>query len=127
MFRYQFSRGRSSCRVGVATRASVLILAAIAGSACGARYVRSAPQPAQPLPQTSVSQHVLVVSIDGLRPDAIAAYSAPTLQRLIREGSYTLSATTIDPSTTLPSHTSMLTGQPPERQIHKNDDRAVGT
>ena len=58
---------------------------------------------------------MLVVSVDGLRPDAIATYSAPTLQRLMREGSYTLSARTIDPSTTLPSHTSMLTGQPPER------------
>lgn len=58
---------------------------------------------------------MLVVSVDGLRPDAIAAFNAPTLQRLIREGSYTLSATTIDPSNTLPSHTSMLTGQPPEQ------------
>jgi predicted AlkP superfamily pyrophosphatase or phosphodiesterase len=58
---------------------------------------------------------VVVVSIDGLRPDAIAAYGAPTLQRLIRQGSYTMSASTIQPSKTLPSHTSMLTGQPPER------------
>ena len=33
----------------------------------------------------------------------------------MHEGSYTLSARTIDPSKTLPSHTSMLTGQPPER------------
>jgi predicted AlkP superfamily pyrophosphatase or phosphodiesterase len=53
--------------------------------------------------------------VDGLRPDAIAEYRAPTFQRLIREGSYTLSASTILPSKTLPSHTSMLTGQPPER------------
>jgi arylsulfatase A-like enzyme len=58
---------------------------------------------------------VLVVSVDGLRPDAIDTYGASTLQRLMREGSYTLSARTIDPSKTLPSHTSMLTGQPPER------------
>jgi predicted AlkP superfamily pyrophosphatase or phosphodiesterase len=56
-----------------------------------------------------------VVSIDGLRPDAITTYGAATLQRLMREGSYTLSASTINPSKTLPSHTSMLTGQPPER------------
>jgi predicted AlkP superfamily pyrophosphatase or phosphodiesterase len=58
---------------------------------------------------------VVVVSIDGLRPDAIDSYEALTLQRLMREGSYTLSASTINPSKTLPSHTSMLTGQPPER------------
>ena len=67
------------------------------------------------MPSASVSRHVIVVSIDGLRPDAIGAYGASTLQRLMREGSYTLSGRTIDPSKTLPSHTSMLTGQPPER------------
>lgn len=67
------------------------------------------------LPATHVTQHVVVVSVDGLRPDAIAAYGATTLQRLMHEGSYTLAASTIHPSKTLPSHTSMLTGQPPER------------
>jgi arylsulfatase A-like enzyme len=94
-----------------------LIVAALSMSACSARYVRSGPAPAsqQPRPDTSVSRNVVVVSVDGLRPDAIDAYRAPTLQRLMREGSYTLSASTIHPSKTLPSHTSMLTGQPPER------------
>jgi predicted AlkP superfamily pyrophosphatase or phosphodiesterase len=67
------------------------------------------------MPDARITRNVVVVSIDGLRPDAIRAYHAPTLQRLMREGSYTLSASTIFPSKTLPSHTSMLTGQPPER------------
>ena len=62
-----------------------------------------------------VTDHVILVSIDGLRPDAIAKFKAVTLQRLIAEGSYTLAARTILPSKTLPSHTSMLTGEPPER------------
>jgi predicted AlkP superfamily pyrophosphatase or phosphodiesterase len=75
------------------------------------RYVRATSAPrVQQLPPVSVSRHV-VVSIDGLRPDAISTYGAATLQRLMREGSYTLCASTIHPSTTLPSHTSMLTGQ----------------
>ncbi len=93
-------------------------LAAIlsAATGCTARYVRAASPPlSQELPPASVSRHVVVVSIDGLRPDAIEMYGATTLQRLMREGSYTLSGRTIDPSKTLPSHTSMLTGQPPER------------
>ena len=63
----------------------------------------------------AISSNVVLVSIDGLRPDAIAAFQAPTLGRLVREGSYTLAATTILPSKTLPSHTSMLTGEPPDR------------
>lgn len=59
--------------------------------------------------------NVVVISIDGLRPDAIAAYDLATIQGLMDAGSYTLDARTILPSRTLPSHTSMLTGMTPER------------
>lgn len=62
-------------------------------------------------PKGAVTDHVIVVSVDGLRPDAIALYGAGTMQRLMRTGSYTLDARTIDLSKTLPSHTSMLTGE----------------
>jgi arylsulfatase A-like enzyme len=90
------------------------VLASVSG--CSARYIRSeSAPPAAQIPTVSMSRHVVVVSIDGLRPDAIREYGAATMQRLIREGSSTLSGRTIDPSKTLPSHTSMLTGQPPER------------
>jgi predicted AlkP superfamily pyrophosphatase or phosphodiesterase len=61
-------------------------------------------------PRGRFSNHVVVVSIDGLRPDAIARFKAPTLTRLMHEGRYSLSAQTIALSLTLPSHTSMLTG-----------------
>lgn len=67
-------------------------------------------QGAASAPRGRVANHVVVVSIDGLRPDAIARFKAPTLQRLVREGRYSLTAQTIDLSLTLPSHTSMLTG-----------------
>jgi arylsulfatase A-like enzyme len=85
---------------------------------CGRpHYVVSPPEarPAGEVAPRGLTQHVVVVSIDGLRPDAIEKFHAVTLQRLIREGAYTLSASTITPSKTLPSHTSMLTGEPPER------------
>lgn len=62
-------------------------------------------------PAGARTNHVVLVSIDGLRPDAIEAYDARTLKGLMREGAYTLRATTILPSKTLPSHTSMLTGE----------------
>ena len=61
------------------------------------------------------TDHVVVISIDGLRPDAIGKFKAVNLQRLMRDGSYTLAAQTIMPSRTLPSHTSMLTGEEPEQ------------
>ena len=57
-----------------------------------------------------VTDHVVVISIDGLRADAIEKFNAPTLERLMREGRYSLTAQTIPTSLTLPSHTSMLTG-----------------
>lgn len=61
-------------------------------------------------PHGRVSDHVIVISIDGLRPDAINRFKASTLGRLMREGRYSLTAQTIGLSRTLPSHTSMLTG-----------------
>jgi len=67
------------------------------------------------MPQSSITRNVVVISVDGLRPDAIGQFKAQTMQRLMHEGSYTLFASTINPSKTLPSHTSMLTGEPPER------------
>ena len=86
---------------------AVLPLAALPGT------TPATPAPARDtvaVPRGLVTDHVIVISIDGLRPDAIGKYRAGTLQRLMREGSYSLEATTIVPSRTLPSHTSMLTG-----------------
>lgn len=75
-------------------------------------------------PVSAVTRHVVLVSIDGLRPDAIERYGATTLQRLAREGSWSHSATTIMPSKTLPSHTSMLTGEfPDEHGMQWNTNR----
>lgn len=72
--------------------------------------------------------HVVVISIDGLRPDAIAAAGATTMQRLIQEGAASLTAQTVTPSVTLPSHVSMLTGVVPARHgISWNDDRSAQT
>lgn len=75
-------------------------------------------------PAGRVSDHVIVISLDGLRPDAIEKFGAKTLQKLMREGSYTLQAQTILPSKTLPSHTSMLTGVDADQHgIDWNEDR----
>ena len=97
--------------------AVTLGLVLISGACAKPNYVIADPQNLAPQAWSAarVTPHLVIVSIDGLRPDAIATFPAETLQRLVREGSYSLGATTIMPSKTLPSHTSMLTGQPPER------------
>lgn len=99
-----------------------LLAAAIVGvltvglMGCSPRYVVSRPGDLvrTARPTAAITENVVLVSIDGLRPDAIARFAAAHLQQLMREGSYSLSARTIMPSKTLPSHTSMLTGEPPE-------------
>lgn len=58
---------------------------------------------------------LVLISIDGLRPDAIERAGASHMQRLIRSGLYFPNARTVEPSTTLPGHVSMLTGLAPER------------
>jgi predicted AlkP superfamily pyrophosphatase or phosphodiesterase len=61
------------------------------------------------------ARHVVLVSIDGLRPDAMQQTDTPALQALMRRGSYSLEAQTTLPSITLTSHTSMMTGVVPAR------------
>lgn len=53
---------------------------------------------------------VLLISVDGLRPDAITAESAPNLAALRDTGVSVARALSDLPAVTLPNHTSMLTG-----------------
>lgn len=94
-----------------------ILMMAVAAAGCAPRYVRSPPQTVLnvSLPESSLTGYVVVISIDGLRPDAIGERETPFLFRMMQTGSYSLAATTIMPSNTLPSHTSMLTGESPER------------
>ena len=68
----------------------------------------SAPsQVAQPSP---APRRVVIISEDGLRPDALTPELAPTHVELMREGTTAKLAETIPESDTLPSHAAMLSG-----------------
>ncbi|MCK6538823.1 MAG: alkaline phosphatase family protein [Anaerolineales bacterium] len=58
---------------------------------------------------------VLILSIDGLRPDAISLAPMPNLLDLMQTSAYTLAAQTVYPSVTLISHASMLGGVCPSK------------
>ncbi len=58
---------------------------------------------------------VILISIDGLRPDGFLACGHPFAQEMTRLGAYTLKARTVFPSVTLPCHLSMFHAVPPER------------
>ncbi|MDD2762431.1 MAG: ectonucleotide pyrophosphatase/phosphodiesterase [Opitutaceae bacterium] len=66
-----------------------------------------AAKPSRPLPAV---RQVVIISVDGLRPDCLLLADAPVLHGLIKNGAYTMWARTIPAAVTLPSHTSMLTG-----------------
>jgi len=65
-----------------------------------------------PLPRPA---RALILSIDGFRPEAIELAPMPNLQALMQTGAYSLTAQTIFPSSTLPAHSSMLTGLCPSK------------
>ncbi|MCL4273697.1 MAG: alkaline phosphatase family protein [Anaerolineales bacterium] len=69
-----------------------------------------------------LARRVLILSIDGLRPDAIALAYMNNLLALMESSAYSLTAQTIRPSATLPAHVSMLSGQCPRKHgVNWND------
>ncbi len=83
------------------------------------------PTPAPPaetpgptaVPPAPPIERVLIVSFDGMRPDAIAAAEMDNTLSLMKSGAYTLTARTVFPPTTLPAHASMLVGTCPAKHI----------
>lgn len=74
-------------------------------------------------PEGRPVDHVVLISIDGLRPEFYldASWPAPTLQQMAREGAAARGVRTVYPSVTYPSHTTMVTGVRPARHgIHYN-------
>jgi predicted AlkP superfamily pyrophosphatase or phosphodiesterase len=61
------------------------------------------------------ASYSVIITIDGLRPDAITKSYAPNIKSLMKGGSYSLEALTVIPSRTLPAHTSLVTGLNPQR------------
>jgi len=72
----------------------------------------TAESPAAETP--SYADNVVIIMVDGLRPDALKQAKAPAMEGLIKRGSFTMKAQTVTPSLTLPAFTSMLTGLPVE-------------
>ncbi|MBE6666121.1 MAG: hypothetical protein E7603_07895 [Ruminococcaceae bacterium] len=60
-------------------------------------------------------EKVILISIDGMRPDGFLACANPFTQEMMRMSSYTLEGKTVFPSVTLPCHMSMFHSVPPER------------
>ena len=57
---------------------------------------------------------VVLIGIDGVRPDALAATSCPNLLSLRQRGAWSLRVRSVMPSVTLPCFVSMFHSQPPQ-------------
>jgi hypothetical protein len=90
--------------------------AAVLGTSISA-FATPTPRPTAPSPSYVIPNQVVIISIDGLRPDALSERGTPYIWALSRRGSYSLSAETVTPSETLPGHSSMVSGVLPK--IHK--------
>ena len=78
-----------------------------------------ADKPARPIPEI---ERVVIIAVDGLRPDRLLLAEAPHIRGLMARGAWSMWAQTTSMATTLPSHTSMLTGVTPRKhRIYWNE------
>jgi|tagenome__1003787_1003787.scaffolds.fasta_scaffold20839641_2 arylsulfatase A-like enzyme len=62
----------------------------------------------------TVITRVIIVVLDGLRPDAIDTFGLSNIRAMAQSGASTMCARTVSPSCTWPAMTSLLSGLPPE-------------
>lgn len=60
-------------------------------------------------------EKVILISIDGMRPDGFLACGNPYIEELQRISAHTLSGRTVFPPVTLPAHLSLFYSVPPQR------------
>jgi len=97
-----------------ATQTATLTATATATYTLTATPTETSTATATPTPAPSIHR-VVIVSIDGLRPDAILLAPMPNLIGLMQSGAFSLGARTVFPSITLVAHSSMLTGMCPSK------------
>lgn len=92
-----------------------LLVAALDG--CG-----RGDEPAPELPLEDRTPKVLLIGIDGVRPDVLAEVPTPNIDRLATLGTFTARTRTTTPSVSGPGWSSMLTGVWPEKHgVHDNE------
>lgn len=62
-----------------------------------------------------MSEKVLMILVDGMRPDSLEKSGHSFIEEMKAKGSYSLEAQTVMPSVTLPCHMSLFHSVPPER------------
>src|SRR3989442_5912106 len=87
-----------------------ILAAAIGAAAIGASMLSTTAGADGTVP------HVIVISIDGMKPETYTEPDlahVPTLQRLAAQGVFASGVVGLLPTLTFPSHTTLITGVPP--------------
>ena len=84
----------------------------VAATAAAGQAPVPVAKPQRPIPAI---EHVVVIGIDGLRPDRMLLADSPVLHGLMRTGAYSMWMRTTPLAVTLPSFTSMMTGVNPRK------------
>src|SRR5437016_1249719 len=98
-----------------AWRASSALIVLAVMIAALAHGLAAQPDPSRSRPDAG--RFLVIVSIDGLRPEFYLdpSYTAPTLRSLVASGSHARAAEPVFPSVTYPDHASIVTGVRPAR------------
>ncbi len=107
------SRPALTLRRAVCLTAAMLLFTSIAPS-------QTAPTRRRAPVQKTARTPVIMLSIDGLKPDYVTdadkhGLKIPNLRRLMKEGAYASGVTGVTPTVTYPSHTTLVTGAAPAR------------
>ena len=78
-------------------------------------FIGAAQFPLWPASSMAI-QHVILVSIDGLKPESYTqadhyGLKIPNLREIMKNGAFSIGARSVMPANTYPSHTSIVTGQ----------------
>jgi arylsulfatase A-like enzyme len=102
--------------IAVFTAALLLTHASASAQTTKPATTESSASTPDALPPSSLPRpRVLIISIDGLRPDLLLRAKTPYIHELFEAGSYSFWARTVPHAITLPSHVSMLTGVAPRK------------
>ena len=100
----------------------LVFVAAVAGNAspaeAKAKSKSKSAQPgksASPQGQTEQAAYVILIVYEGVGQEALRTGAMPVLDRLVKEGSVTWSATAVNPPLRLPTMASLFTGLPVEK------------
>ncbi|MBI3886049.1 MAG: alkaline phosphatase family protein [Opitutae bacterium] len=89
-----------------------LFAAGLANAGGAQTHPAALAKPGRPIPAI---KRVVIIGLDGLRPDRLLLADTPVLHGLMARGSYSMWMQTTALATTLPSFTSMLTGISPRK------------